>query len=277
MPNDAQIEHWNGPGGEQWAQDAARYDRLIGRFGDRVVEAAAVQPGERVLDIGCGTGSLALALGPVAGTVLGVDISAPQLEVARRRAAEAGLSNVEFVEADAQVYEFEPESFDAAVSRFGVMFFDDPAAAFANIGRALRPGGRVVFAVWQEMAKNEWLMVPVGAALAHVPIPPLGDPGAPGPFALADPDRVRSVFGAAGFVDVEFEPVELPVNVGASADDALTLFKRTEMASTLFKDVDEATAEKAWAAIADAIGAYQTPDGVLLTGRAWLLTARRPA
>lgn len=279
MPNVEQVEYWDGAGGEHWVADAERYDELNRRFGERIVDTLAPEPGERVLDVGCGNGALALAIAPrVApdGSVLGLDLSGPMLTAARQRAVEAGLANVAFEQDDAQVAAWPEASFDAAVSRFGVMFFEDPVAAFANIRRALRPGGRLVFACWQELLRNEWIVVPSGAALAFVPMPDLGEPGGPGPFAFADPDRVRSILAGAGFVDSELADVVEPMRLGASVDDALDFMQRTDIAATLFENVEDDVAAQAWDAIRQALAPYDQGDGVYLTGDAWLVTARRP-
>jgi SAM-dependent methyltransferase len=279
MPNVEQAEYWDGAGGEHWAADADRYDEINRRYGERIVAASAPQPGERVLDVGCGNGALALAIGPhvaPGGSVLGLDLSGPMLANARRRAEAAGLGNVEFEKGDAQVAPLPEASFDAAVSRFGVMFFEDPPAAFANIGRALRPGGRLVFACWQEVLRNEWIFVPSGAALAYVPMPDLGEPGGPGPFSLADPDRVRSVLAGAGFSDIDIEDAVEPMRFGATVDEAVAFLRSTNMAETLFAEVDEETKAKAWDAIRDALAAYETPEGVVMKGAAWLVRAQRP-
>lgn len=280
MPNEEQIEHWDGGGGEHWAAEAEAYDRLNRAFAERIVERLAPQPGERVLDVGCGNGALSLMLAPVVGaggSVVGLDISGPMLATAASRASAAGLSNVTFEKGDAQVHRLADASFDAAVSRFGVMFFEDPVAAFANIRGMLRPGGRLVFACWQTLLVNQWLMVPAVAALAHVPMPALGgDPNAPGPFSLADPDRVRSVLGDAGWADIDLEEVRAQMNFGPTADDAVAFLQGTDMASNLMKDVDDETIARAWAAIREAVAPYETPDGVLLEGVTWLVTARAP-
>lgn len=279
MSNADMIEAWDGPTGEKWVEDAERYDRLNRRFGERVVDRVAAQPGERVLDIGCGNGAVALVLAPHVGpdgAVVGVDISGPMLGKARQRVDEAGAANVEFVKADAQVHVFKPQSFDAAVSRFGVMFFDDLVAAFANIRAALRPGGRLVFCCWQDRLDNEWIMVPVSAALAHIPFPELGLPNAPGPFALADHDRTSAVLADAGFVDIVIEDVYEPMRLGESAPDVVEFFMRTELATTLFKDVPQPQVDAALAAMAEALAPYDTQDGVVMQGAAWLVTARAP-
>jgi len=283
MANEAQIESWDGPGGERWVRDSERYDRINERYGERLVAAvgagsagAAAAAGERVLDVGCGNGAVSLALAGAGAQVTGVDISGPMLAEAGRRASAAGLS-IEFVKADAQVHAFEPAAFDTVVSRFGVMFFDDPKAAFANIGSAVRPGGRLLFACWQELLKNEWLAVPAVAALAHVPMPEMGEPGQPGPFAFAEPSRVQSILEAAGWVDVGFEEMHEPMVMGTSVDDTVAFLQGTDIAAGLFKDAEPAAVEAAWAAIADALAGHTRDDGaVVLQGAAWLVTASRP-
>jgi SAM-dependent methyltransferase len=277
-PNASQTESWDGPGGQHWAAEAERYDRMTASFGERIIEATAPEPGERVLDVGCGNGAVALAVSALVapgGSVMGLDISGPMLAYARRRAEQAQTASVSFRRGDAQVYPLPPASFDAAVSRFGVMFFDDPVAAFANIGRALRPGGRIAFTCWRDLTVNDWLMVPAGAALQYVPMPDLGQPGAPGPFSLADPERVDQVLRGAAFAQVALEEVVRPMPMGSSVDDVLAFMRGTEMAQVLMAGVDPGTAEQAWAAIKEALQAHAEPGGITLAGTAWLVTARR--
>jgi SAM-dependent methyltransferase len=277
MANAEQVRQWDGPDGEHWVAEQDRYDRMNAGFGERIVAALAPQPGERILDVGCGNGALVLSIAPLVapdGSATGLDISGPMLDNAARRVAEAGLSNVRFEKGDAQVHALPEASFDGLVSRFGVMFFEDPVAAFANLARALRPGGRVVFACWQHVMENEWIIVPSGAALAHVPMPDLGAPGGPGPFAFAEPDRVQSVLGDAGYVDVDLEPVTSPMWFGTDVDDAVGFMKHSGVGSALMEDVDDDTAARAWAAVAEALQPYATPDGVVLSGAAWLVSAR---
>ena len=276
MTNEAQLAHWAGEGGEQWVAQHERYDRMLAPYGRRLLAALAPTAGEGVLDVGCGNGTVTLEIAAqvAPGQVTGVDISTPMLGFARRRAADAGLDNVTFVEGDAQVHRFEPRSFDAVVSRFGVMFFDDPEAAFANVGTAVKPGGRIAFLCWRELIANEWMMVPVAAALQHVPMPAL-PAGGPGPFAFADADRVRSVLAAGGFEDVHLEEVDESAQIGSSVDDVLAFLHNSEMARILFEGVDDATAAKAWGAVADALAERKSAEGVVLGGAAWLVTARR--
>ena len=279
-PNAAQIENWDGPGGQHWVAEAERYDRMSRSFGERIIEAVVPRPGDEVLDVGCGNGAVALAASALVapgGSVMGLDISGPMLGYARRRAAAAGIASVSFRKGDAQVYPLPPASFDAVVSRFGVMFFDDPVAAFANLGRALRPGGRIAFACWRDLLVNDWLMVPAGAALQFVPMPDLGQPGAPGPFSLADPDRVHQVLRDAAFAQIALEEIVRPMPMGSSADDVLAFMRGTELAQVLMTGVDPGIAEQAWAAVKAALQAHAEPGGITLAGTAWLVTARRAA
>jgi SAM-dependent methyltransferase len=278
VPNEDQIEYWGGAEGEHWVAEQDRYDRINFEFGERIVAAVGAAPGERVVDIGCGNGALSLAIGAAVGpggSVLGVDVSGPMLAVAVRRAGEAGLDTVTFEQADAQVHPLPDSFFDAAVSRFGMMFFDDTGAAMANLARTLRPGGRIVFTCWQELARNQWLMVPASAALAYVPMPDLGAPGQPGPFSLADPDRIYSAMRER-FADIRVDEVIAPMRLGDSIDDVVAFMQRTELAQTLMTDVDAETAAAAWAAVGEALEPHATPDGVTLSGAAWLVQAHRP-
>ena len=276
--NEAQREYWNGGGGEHWVAEAERYDMLNQRFGRRLVEVLAAQQGERVLDVGCGNGALALevakGVGPD-GAVVGLDLSEPMLGVARERARRAGVDNVTFEHGDAQVHRLAPESFDAVTSRFGVMFFEDPVAAFTNLAAATRQSGRLVFACWQELVQNEWIMVPAGAALAHVPFPDMGEPGAPGPFALADRERLQSVLSDAGWADIVIDAAEEPMRIGTSVEDAMSFLRTSDIAQRLLADADETAAAAALDAIEKAIEPHAGPNGVELTGRAWIVQASK--
>ena len=198
--NTEQREYWNEQAGPTWVRNQERLDAQIQPWGELALNALAAAPGEAVLDVGCGCGATSLALaaqvGPE-GRVVGLDLSGPMLARARERAAAEGRANVSFLQADAQTHAFAPE-FDALFSRFGVMFFDDPPAAFANLAGALRPGGRLSFACWQGREQNGWVSIPMAALIGEVELPPPPAPDAPGPFALGDPDRLRALLEGAG-------------------------------------------------------------------------------
>src|SRR5262245_36853821 len=194
--NQEQIRYWNEQAGPRWVKRQQQLDVQINQIGLAAMQRASIKPGEDVLDVGCGCGQTALELaervGPQ-GLVTGIDISQPMLARARERQREVGMQNIEFLNADAQTYTFGRERFDLAFSRFGVMFFDNPSAAFGNICTALRPNGRLCFLCWQALEKNDWARIPLMAATQHVQPPTPPTPGAPGPFAFADPDRVRHI------------------------------------------------------------------------------------
>lgn len=277
-PNVAQIEDWDGPLGQRWVADAERLDRMSRRFGEQIIAKLAPQHGEHILDIGCGNGALTLAIGATTGrdgSVTGLDISGPMLELARSRAERAGVAKVRFEKGDAQLHPLPPAGFDAAVSRFGVMFFDDPVAAFANVNRALKPGGRIVFTCWQDFLHNDWIMIPASAALQHVPMPDLGEPGGPGPFSFADTDRLRHVLADASFSNIVVEEIVRPVRLGDSVDDALGYLQHSEIADVLMQGVDTQTATRAWAAVRETLQAHVTANGIEFNGAALLVTAKR--
>jgi SAM-dependent methyltransferase len=267
---------WDGEEGARWAEHAEHYEATGDRQWQALVHTGVIAPAGAVLDIGCGTGKStrdAARLVP-SGSALGVDLSARMLERARERAAAEGVTNVDFLQADAQVHAFELASFDTAISVFGAMFFADPVAAFANVARALRPGGGLGVLAWRELGRNDWVTA-LRSALAmgrELPEPPAG---APGPFQMVDADFVRRVLGEAGFAAVELESVDEPVRVGADADDAFRFFSRTGMAKGLTHDLDEPTRQRAFDNLRAVLAAHETDDGVLLASSAWLVTARR--
>jgi SAM-dependent methyltransferase len=277
VANVEQAAAWDGEEGARWAEDAERYDASVRGHTRRLLAAARIAAGERVLDIGCGCGEstreAARAADP--GPALGVDLSGPMLARARERARAEGLTNVSFEQADAQVYPFEEQAFDLAISRFGAMFFGDPVAAFRNIGRALRPGGRLALLAWQELGNNEWLLAVRGALAAGRPLP---EPpvGAPGPFGLADPSAVRRSLASAGFEAVELAEVREPMWFGADAEDAFAFVSTIGPTRGLLGGLDDASAARALEALRATLAAHETAEGVRFDSRAWLITARRP-
>jgi SAM-dependent methyltransferase len=276
--NAAMAELWNGPSGQNWIRFDEHHDRGLRPWGEAVLATVAAAAGERVLDVGCGTGwmtrTAARATGD--GHALGVDISEMLVARAAAKADEEGIPNVAFTVADAQVHPFEADSLDVAISRFGIMFFADPVAAFANIGRALAPGGRLAFACWQELAHNHWIRVPFGAMTAVVGTPEPPPPDAPGPWSLADPDRVRSVLGAAGFTGVGLETVDAPMFLGETVDEAYDFIRASNNARLLLEGKDPEAVARALDALRTALEGVEVGDeGLALPGRAWLVTATR--
>lgn len=276
--NAQQIADWNGVMGERWAADQERTDQLIRAHGDAALAAGKAAAGESALDIGCGCGETSLALAEMVGRtgrVVGVDVSAPMLEVARRRAS--GIANLTFIQADASRSDLMGPH-DLLFSRFGVMFFDDPPAAFAHMRAALRPGGRLAFVCWRTAAENPWAALPAQAAreAAGIALPPT-DPTAPGPFAFGDKDRVAGILAAAGFRGIALTPFEAPMYLGNSARSAAEGAVRIGPASRLAR---EAPPERR-PAIVDAIEAALAPLGaadgsISLPGRTWIVTADSP-
>ncbi|MEV6578585.1 methyltransferase domain-containing protein [Streptomyces sp. NPDC051582] len=273
--NADQAAAWDGQEGSYWAEHADRFDRAVRAYREGFLAAADVSAADRVLDIGCGTGETTRDLARQAsrGRVLGVDLSAAMLRVARRRAAAEALSNAEFVQADAQIHAFPAAAFDVAVSRAGTMFFADPVAAFRNIGGALRPGGRLVQSVWQPLADNEWFLALTGALALGRPMPtPAVD--APGPFSLSDPARVRTVLGAAGFTDVRLDPRSGSMWFGEDAADAerFTL----GMLGWMLDGLDEQDRRRAVDDLRATLAAHESDSGVLYASAAWIIRAARP-
>ena len=276
IANVEMAKAWDGEEGERWAKHAEKFEAGGVRFESRLLDAAAIAPADRILDIGCGTGQSTrdAARRAKEGAALGVDLSSQMLHYARDRASGEGLTNVEFLRADAQVHRFDEASHDVAISSFGAMFFGDPVAAFSNIASALRPGGRLAMLAWQDLEENEWLMEVRGALAVgrSLPRPPAG---APGPFGLAEPGRVREILGAAGFESIAIEPVREQMWFGADADDAWSFFRVQGIVKGLTEDLDAAARDEAMASLRRMIEAHATADGVQLGGAAWLISASR--
>jgi SAM-dependent methyltransferase len=220
------IRYWNEAAGETWAAREDGLDQVIAPIGERVLALAAASPGEKVVDIGCGCGATTLELarqvGPE-GAVLGVDVSCPMLGRALARAKARGLTQTDFVLADAQIAQLGREEFDLLFSRFGVMFFAEPTIAFANLRRMLRAGGRLAFVCWQSIQRNPWMLVPSLAIARHVQLSP-PEPGQPGPFAFADPERLRGILSSAGFAEIRIEGAELSLAPGGGDPDRAVEF-----------------------------------------------------
>lgn len=281
MHNEAQIAEWNGTLGQRWVDFQPQLDRMIEAFGAAALRAAAAQPGEQVLDIGCGCGSSSLALAQAVGPqghVLGVDISQPMLAVARRRSTTAGAGSVAFVQADASELAL-PAGQDLLFSRFGLMFFDAPAAALRHLRAALRAGGRCTFVCWRAPRDNPWAMAPLVAARQALGVnPPPADPLAPGPFAFADEHRLRGLMAEAGFDGIELQRLDAPIQLGSSARDAALQSLQIGPVSRLASEAGPAQEHALIAAIEHALSRHAAADGsVSLTGSTWVVRAMNPA
>lgn len=278
-----QVKDWNGESGERWVANQARLDHMLAVFGDAAIQAAAPVSGEHVIDVGCGAGASTLALadrvGP-RGHVLGVDISAPLIERATDLApADAPVT---FQLADASSAALPQAAFDLLFSRFGVMFFEDPAMAFAHMRRALKPAGRLAFVCWRAAHENDWGRLPLEAIRDIVPLPAPPEPEAPGPFSFADPDRVTRILTAAGFADIAIAPFDRSIPFGqgatreAAIDDALEMAFEVGPLSRVLADQTEDIRARASAAVRAAYAARPGQHSVMIDGAAWIVTARNP-
>lgn len=276
-PSNAEaLQVWDGPDGDFWAGHEARFDEAVAAYHRRFLDAAAIAPGEQVLDIGCGNGQTTRDVARLAapGGALGVDLSSRMIEQARRRATRQGIGNARFEQADAQIHPFAAGAFDVAVSRIGVMFFGDPVAAFGNIGRALRPGGRLALLVWQAREHNPW-MTELSQAVALGRALPTESPEAPGPFSLADPDRVRRILATAGFTEIILDGERQPVYFGSGPDDAFRFVRGRRFVKDLLEGLDEQDRTRALAELRANLVAHHTERGVRYPSAAWVVLARR--
>ncbi|MFF5935652.1 class I SAM-dependent methyltransferase [Streptomyces sp. NPDC012508] len=288
LVNTAQSEAWNGYEGRHWSDHHDRWNAVNEGFDAPLLDAAAIRPEDRVLDIGCGTGQTTRLAARAAhrGAVLGLDLSEPMLARARELAAEEGPAGVDFRCGDAQVHPLPAAAFDVAVSRFGVMFFQDPSAAFANVGSALRPGGRIAFTCMADPSRTDWVRVlgvlgdlvpptaPAGAS--ETATGASGDEPAPGMFSLADPGRIRRVLTSAGFEAVSVVPCEADGLWGRDAEDAAAFVLDSGPARHFLAPLGPDSAERARAEVVRSLREFERPRGVLLRTAAWLVTATRP-
>jgi SAM-dependent methyltransferase len=275
--NADQIAYWNGPGGQRWADRQAAQDILLRPVLDILIDRARLKVGERILDVGCGSGATSIAFAQKvapSGHVFGVDVSGPML--ARARQSAPSNLPVDFALADATVYPFDPAGFDLLASRFGVMFFADPGLSFANLRKALKPSGRLAFACWREPRENPFFMAPLQAVYKHVPKLPQQGPEDPGPFAFASEERVRRILGAAGFTGIEMEPCPLLLDaaIGRGLDGAVQGSLEIGPASRALQDQPDELRVAAARSIREALTPYAKGDAVLLPASIWIVTAR---
>jgi SAM-dependent methyltransferase len=266
---------------EPWIAFRPALDAMLGPLGDAAMARAAPRPGDRALDVGCGCGTttadLALLVGPT-GAVTGIDTSAVVLAEARRTIdadTAGGRAPVTLVRGDAATHPFEPEAYDVVYSRLGLMFFDEPDAGFANLRRAMRRRGRLGFVCWRALDENPWITEVRAAATAVVPLPRLAPDDVPGPFALADAERISALLSRAGFVDVEIDPHDQPVLIGrGDVDEAVEFFLRLLPTGSLMFEPDRHLLDRLRAAVRVVVERHRAPDGIWMDAAAWIVRAR---
>ncbi len=275
--NSDQAAAWDGEEGDDWTVNADRYDAACRGYDRHLIDAAQIHTADEVLDVGCGTGISTRDAGSRAalGTATGIDLSARMVAEARRRSHHAGLANTRFIHGDAQVYPFDAAAFDVVISRFGAMFFGDPIAAFANIARAIRPGGRLALLSWRELAHNDWVLVLLDSLSAGRSLPP-PPAGVPGPFGLAEEVAVRRVLDAAGYTKIEVREATEPMHLGADVADAFEFVSGLGLTRGLLSGLDEDIKGDALGRLRDRLAEHLTAHGVRIGASAWVVTAERP-
>lgn len=278
VANVAQVKRWNGEGGQYWIANRERHLAEHRRLTPHLFSAASIAPGERILDVGCGCSETTIAAARAAGGAepaahgfaVGLDLSTPMLAVARHLAMQARVDNVSFMQGDAQACPLRADSCDVMISSFGVMFFEDPAAAFASIARTVCSSGRLAFLCWQDDMENELLAIPLRAFADYAQLPStVGD-------LFVDPQQITSLLSASGWRDIEIDDINEPAWVGADVAEVMTYVRGMPTIRALAASLlDDALAERAFAALADQYSRRQLPGGVWVQAAAWLVTARR--
>lgn len=279
--NEEQIEYWNVVSGPKWVAMQEDLDTQLGPLQDALMEHIGVQSGQTIIDVGCGCGASSLELARrvgESGSVIGADISDPMLARARERAQAEGLSQVTFIQGDAQVHPFESGIADMVTSRFGIMFFEDPVAAFTNLRNALIPGGRLAFMCWRPFMENPWMAVPMAAAAEHVELPIPADPYGPGPFSLAEQEHTTSLLEQAGFSNISMTPNDQNLSMGGTGDldDSVDFVLKIGPLSRIMAESDADTIAKVRNAVKEALAPFSTDDGVSMKFATWLVNAENP-
>ena len=276
IANQEQREFWSDIKGDLWVTLQPRIDTMLATFGDKALDTLNPQSGERILEIGCGTGTTTLALGQkvgASGEILAADLSRPMLNKAIERANLCAEHPITFVEADAQVHSFATAAFDAVYSRFGVMFFDSPVAAFRNIRKAVRPGGRMAYVCWADRKANPWIRIPAGAAKAFLDLPAPPPDDAPGQFSMENEHRVQQILHDAGWSDIGLERFTVDGSIGSNAADAARFITKMGPMSEPFALADSDTQNKTLQVIEEALTPYSNDSGVTLGFSTWIVSA----
>jgi ubiquinone/menaquinone biosynthesis C-methylase UbiE len=278
-PNEDQIEYWDEVSGPKWVAMQAELDEQLAPLQNALIDFLAPCEGDTILDIGCGCGASTLALAQRvgdSGTVTGLDVSKPMLAHARHRATDTGRTNIQFNEGDAQTEALPNDTYDIITSRFGIMFFSDPVAAFANLKSSLKSDGKLAFMCWRKMEDNPWMTVPVIAAAAHVELPAPPEKHAPGPFAFADEEYLRGLLSKAGFQHIEARPFDTGMVMGADGDldNSIDFMTKIGPLSRLLQEVDADTVAEVKESIRDALKSFTTSKGIELNAGVWLVRAQ---
>ncbi len=270
--NQQQVEFWNGAAGDVWVSAQAQLDSALAPLSELVIEAANVVEGERVIDVGCGCGSTTIAMAQRGARVWGVDVSAAMLAKAKERAS--GLSNITFSETDAATQHYSADH-QLIFSRFGVMFFADPVAAFVNLREGLTNEGRLLFVCWQAAIKNDWIMVAGRAVQPFLSASDAIDPNAPGPFAFADSDRIHSILNQSGYADIDISSVTPSLTMGQDLDEAIRLQAQIGPVARVIAELEDDKKGEAIAAARMALGEHQSSTGINLGAAAWIVSAHK--
>ena len=274
--NAAQAEYWHGSGGERWSTHKAPHDTMLAPLTDKALGAVGFAPGQRVLDLGCGSGTttfdIARRVAPT-GSVLGIDFSETLLALARKQAAAEPDLPIAFEFSDVATHAFATGGFDVAFSRFGVMFYADPTAAFVNVRRALVPGGKLAFVCWREARENTWASVTLGIGRRHIELPPRPGPEDPGPFSFREPERVRRILTAAGWSEIAIEKLDADAYMGADLDEAVANFLTMGPIASQVQAAPEDKREAIAADLRAALPEHVTARGVIMNAATWMVTA----
>lgn len=276
--NAEQAEYWNETGGPRWVQHQASMDTRLRPLTDELLVRAAPRPGEKVLDVGCGSGATAVPLGEAVGPkgqVIGIDISEPMLEAARERCQ--GIAQARFENTDAQIHPFPDRMYDLLVSRFGVMFFSDPYAAFKNLAQTLRPKGRLHFVCWAPLDRNPWFTVPLGVAKRYLGAPEPSPPRTPGPLAFSDPEYVEDILSRAGFRNIGIDPFETTIASSETPEQQAELFLKLGPAARLIaeREPNSKTLQALTTELTAELHRHQTSEGVSLGATVYYVSAER--
>ncbi len=276
LPNTKQIKFWNSHFGIAWANNAEATDFVFSNITHAIIQAASIAPGDRVIDLGCGSGGTSIAaanqVGPT-GRVLAIDVSEPMINRVKARNTALKLQNLSILKGDAAVFPFKTDEYDVLVSRFGCMFFDDPKNAFRNIGAALRHGCRLALAVWRPPRENPWAMEPISIAKQFIDMPPRPGPEEPSPFSFSDPDRVKIILSDAGWSNIDFAPLDIQLPLGRSDGEALTFLTQMGPLAVPLAEATKKNYTKAISSIRDLLDTKKNNDGIVrFAAGCWIIT-----